>query len=965
MDKKIVKKTDNRKTGFQIRLIFMQHLFISLLLTTTFIISHAYGQQRLEGRVIDSLTSEALQGAGLRLLNTRDSLISNQVSQLNGTFVFTTVAPGQYTLVVNFIGYKTQRLPVKLGAPGQGRPLTVRLPSDITALDAIDIIAPIQEVVLKGDTTEFNAAAYTTEPYADADALITQLPGIELDEQGNVIAQGEQVQRIMVDGKEFFSSDPRIALKTLPADIIDKIQLIDEQSEQARFTGFDDGNRRKIINIVTKPDRRHGYFGRMAGAYGSTERYNGGGYMNFFNGDRRVSMNLVSNNVNQNNFSMAEIGVEDQSRRGGRGGSSRYSSRGTGGGAGNAITNNISLNYSNEWQSKLKFNADYTFNTQDNSISTIVNRETLLGRNANQLNFRNSDNNSINNSHRANANFEYDIDTNQRLTFRPNIRFQRNDRVSVTNSSTMLNTQEPLNASNRTNDNRNHNITFGGDLNYRLRLGKPGRTVSLSANGSLNSNRGLAYNLSLNEFYTDYVLGRADTVNNENNNYSYGNGITGRVAYTEPLGERSRLQANYSIRNTNNYSNRETFEFLAETGQFSELNRQLSNEFNNDYVYHSGGLGYQFSLEPLLFDFGLDFQKARLQNERLFPDEIVTLRDFGSYLPHANLTYRFSREKQLRFEYNTATSAPSINQLQDVINNQNTLNIRAGNPFLKQEYQHRFRLNFRRTAPQTGANLEVNGQFDFSNNSIVNSTWIAAHDTLIAPGILLGKGGNFSRPENIDGAYNMRANVTYGTPVKALKIKVSMTSEAYHNHDIGLLNQQMSYSNTYGVRQRLAVNSSISQKLLFNVSYTGNYSMVRNNRNEGLSYNYYNQTLRNDFTWIFWKGMRVNSSVMYNYNTGLAAGYDQQFILWNASIGKKLFKRQEGEITLSAYDLLNKNINVSRSISESYIEDSQSNMLRQYFMLGFTYNLRKFGGGGGRERPSGMGGERPASGRSW
>lgn len=930
----------------------MQRIFTFLLFATTLFITRVYGQQKLEGRVVDSLTSESLQGAGLRLVNTRDSLIANQVSQPNGAFSLA-VPPGQYTLIVNFIGYKTQRVPVQMGS--ENRQLTVRLPLDVTALDAIDIVAPIQDVVLKGDTTEFNAAAFPTEPYADADALITQLPGIELDEEGNVLAQGEKVQRIIVDGKEFFSSDPRIALKTLPADIIDKIQLIDEQSEQARFTGFDDGNRRKVINIVTKPDRRHGYFGRMAGAFGNTERYNTGGYMNFFDGDRRVSLNLVSNNVNQNNFSMAEIGVEDQGRgsRGGRGGrGSRYGG-GAGGGTGNAVTNNISLNYTNEWQKKLKLNGDYTFNTRDNSINTIVNRETLLGRNANQLSYRNSDNNSINNSHRANINFEYDIDTNQRLTFRPNIRFQQNDRVSTTNSTTMLNTLEPLNASNRMNDNRNHNITFGGDLNYRLRLGKPGRTISLSANGSLNTNRGLAYNLSMNEFYTDYVLGRTDTVNNENNNYSYGNGITGRVAYTEPLGEKSRLQANYSIRNTTNYSNRETFEFLAETGQFSELNRQLSNEFNNDYVYHSGGLGYQFSWEPLLFDFGLDFQKARLQNERIFPDETVTLRDFGSYLPSANLTYRFSREKQLRFEYNTATSAPSIYQLQDVINNQNALNIRAGNPFLKQEYQHRFRVNFRRATPQTGANLEVNGQFDFSNNSIVNGTWIAERDTLIAPGILLGKGGNFSRPENIDGYYNVRASVTYGTPVKPLKINVSVNSEAYHNHDIGLLNQLTSYSNTYGFRQRLAVNSRISQKLLFSVSYTGNYSIVRNNMNEGLSYNYYNQTLRNDFTWIFWKGVRVNSSVMYNYNTGLAAGYDQQFILWNASIGKKLFKREEAEITLSAYDLLNKNINISRDISESYIEDSQSNMLRQYFMLGFTYNLRKFGGGGGRERASG------------
>ena len=945
-----MKQTDANKPYHAIQLLkYMDNGYRRFFLSLVFfsLSFSAVAQQAIRGKIVDSLDHVGLQGANLRLLADQDSLIDERVSSAEGQFRMKPVPPGRYRLQVNYLGYRPSYVRIDVSAKSAPQPLTIPLLPTYRALEEVTVVAAPPMAVMRGDTTEFDAAAFSTEPYADADALIMQIPGVEIDEEGRVKAQGEDVQRIIVDGKEFFSTDPRIALKTLPADIISKIQLIDEQSEQAQFTGFDDGQRRKVINIVTRPDRRKGYFGRVAGGYGASERYNTGGNFNRFDGDRRLTIFAVSNNINQSDFSMASIGGEQGGGRNNRGGRNRS---GAGGGRGISNTHSMSTNFNDEWlDERLDFNANYAFSSTDNETNSLTNREYLIGANANQFNTQNQASGSTNYSHRANMRIRFDIDSNQRIDFRPNLSFQQNDRNSLSNNHTVLGNDDPVNTSVRNNTNENANFNFSGSLDYRLRLGKPGRTVSLSANGSANSNNGLARTYSLNEFFENQTLNRIDTVSNRSHTGGYGNGITGRLAYTEPVGQHSRLQANYSLRNTSNYSNRETFEFLAETGQLGELDRQLSNEFRNDYTYQSGGLSFQIAKrDSFRVEVGMDFQDARLSNNRTFPDAVTTGSRFDSYLPNAEFSYHFSRDKKIDISYRTATNAPSINQLQDVINNQNPLNIRTGNADLKQEYSHRFSLRFNNVNRGSGSNFAANINAELANNRIVNSTYIASADTLIAPDVLLGAGGQFTRPENSNGYYSIRAHTTYGTPIKPWKININVSTNIYHNHDIGLVNHVETYSNSYGVNQRVGANSRFGPHLVVALSYTGNYSFVRNNSDNGLNYTYYNQIIRNDVAYTFWKGVRVASSLYYNYNRGLADGYNQQFTRWNASIGKKLLRREEAEITLSAYDLLNRNTNINRSISERYIQDTQNNALQRYFLLSFTYNLRKFGGSGRR-----------------
>ena len=924
----------------------------------------AFAQQSITGVVVENLSNETLSGASVTLLNSKDSVLLVNRSGTDGKFILKDIPDGNYTLQINFIGFNRHKQALVLHSSNKIAPLKIALDYTNTMLADVDInVAPM--VVMKGDTTEFNASAFTTEPYADADALIAQLPGAEIDEEGKLKIQGEDVVRIMVDGREFFSSDPRIAMKTLPADIIDKIQIIDEKSDQANFTGFDDGERRKIMNIVTKPDRRHGYFGKVAGGYGNSDRFNTGGSINAFQGKRRLSFNLLSNNVNQQGFAMETLagGETVNTGRGGRGGGGRGD-----GGSGIRETSNFASNYNNEWGENIKFNGNYSFNNTNNSGRTLLNREYLIGNKSNQFQIQNQENTGTNRSHQADFRFEYEIDSNNSISFRPNLRYQESSSISFSQNTTSLNKDQPINASIRNNDNTRDNMTVSGDFSYRRKLNNKGRTVSLSVNGSVNSNKGLAYNLSLNEYYKDYLLNRTDTINNENDTQADGNGLTGRLAYTERISTNSRLQANYSLRNTNSYSNRQTFAYLAETGQFGELNEQLSNEFRNEYLYHSAGLAYLFSVQKIRFDLGLDFQDARSKNFRVFPQESNRVSHFASYLPSASFTYRVSKQKNIQVNYKAATRAPNINQLQDVINNQNTLNVRVGNPELKQESGHQFSMNYKTANRESGGNFSVNVNADFTNDGIVNSTFLANQDTVLGPNLILRQGGRFTKPENIDGFYTLRSNASLGIPLKSLKMNINLSTGVFHTRDVGLLNNELTNSYSSGINQRVGINSKISQKIIVSVEYRGNYSSVENSANPDLSYNFYSQNIKNDFTLLFWKGVRTSSTFNYHYSTGLTNDDSQSFILWNASIGKKLFKRQNAEVSLTAYDLFNKNVNFSTNISDQFIEDRESSILNQYFILTFTYNLRKFGGAGagngnGGSRGQTMGGDRPVRSR--
>ncbi len=890
-----------------------------------------YGQNTLSGNIIDKTTATPIQGVTIVAQSLTDSTRYVMSTNAKGVFNKTNLKATSYTIKSNYIGYKTEIRQINF----TGKPVHVLLrlePSEI-ALEEVNITAP-QMVALREDTMEFDARNFSTREFADADELIAQVPGVMIDEEGNVSAHGEQVTKIVVDGKEFFSSDPRIALKSLPAEIISKIQIIDEKSEQARFSGFDDGTRNKVINIVTKPERRHGYFGKANAGVGAAEKFGINANVNQFAGDKKLAINAMANNINETNFA-------EQGRGGVRRGNSNTD-------RGLSDTYAAATNFTNTYlNKKLELSADYNYRSLSTATTSISNIEYITAKRANQFRDQTQFSDILGNEHKLNSRLRWSIDSANRLDIAPNIRYTTSDREIVSDFQT-LREEAMLNSSDRSSHTNNSNFNFGGSLTYMHRFKKRGRTISLSMSGNKSSNEAEALSLAVTSYYKNDIESRRDTNNNQSMTDGYGSGLRSRLAFTETISRASRFQANYSFRNTVGYSDRKTYEFLAETGQLGELRDRLSNAFRNDFVYHGGGLAYIYNKkDKIRVQAGLNYEHGVRKNDRTVPRPIYTVADFNSFLPSLTLVYHLSKERNLEVNYNTETRTPTINQLQDFINNANELNITNGNPNLNQEYAHLVKLQYKDVNKKTGRSLNTNIQFDYFNNKIINSILRPEKDTVlfpeITPQIILREGGRFVSPENNDGAYAFRARNSYGLPIKKWKLNLNFNTNVFYNNNYVILNEELLNDISYGFSQSFGVNSNIKKKYVLGLNYHINANYYENMAARVKKYNVYVHRVSNNTTIELPKRFVLTSNLSYFFDTGFEESEPIKMTLWSASIGYKLFKKQNAEIALKGFDLLNNAKNVRRSVNDEAVTDVVSNTLTRYFLMSFSYNLRQFG----------------------
>lgn len=919
-------------------------LFLLLCLGLT---TNIEAQVKLSGKITDKTKRDVLSNVTIQLLNKKDSTKYAAKTNDNGEYSFDKLTVGTYTVNSTLLGFKPYLAEVQL----TDRPVQLSFemePGEIMIEEIAITAAPM--VAVKGDTMEYNAKNFVTREFADADEMVAQVPGVTIDEDGNVKAHGEDVKRILVDGKEFFSTDPRIALKNLPADIIDKLQIIDEKSEQARFSGFDDGKRSKVINIVTKPDKRKGYFGRANAGKGDSDKFALSTALNSFNGDQRISMTLMANNIN-------ETSLGEQGRGGGRRGNNNTE-------RGLADTYAGAANYSNSFlDKKLEVNGNYNFRYSNTFTNTLSDIEYLAGARANQ--FQNSHQlaTAINNEHTFGGRVKWQIDSMNNLDFTPNLTFRGTGRDNSSSSQMTKNQTELINKSDRKNNNDNNSLNYGGSLSYMHRFRKSGQTISLNASGNKSSNDALGQTLAFVDYYKNAVLDRIDTNDRQNVTNGYGSGFNGKISFTQNLNKFSRLQANYGLRNTNNYSDRKTLEFLAETGQYEELNARLSNEFRNDFTHQSAGLSYSYNKrDTLRIQVGLDYEHGVRVNDRTVPYDLRTVADFGSFLPNFTAVYFFNKERNVEFNYNTNTNVPSIDQLQDYIDNGNELNIRRGNPDLKQEYRHDLRFQYRDVNKVNGRSFTSNASVSFYKNRIVDNRFITDTTLQLFDDVILGAGGSYTVPTNISGQYDIRSTTSYGLPLKKLGFNISLNTNLYLNKNFTYLNDELTPNYGYGVSQQVGMNTTFSRKVIVGFHY--NYS-TRFSDNPTARVTHYRVTdhrLSNTLVLEFWKNMIFSSQYSYIYNGGIMNSGGNNISLLNASLGYKMLKRKNAEISIKGFDLLNNATNINRNVTGSSINNIQSNTLNRYFLLSLTYNLRSFGGRSGNNSERSMDG--PRGGRS-
>ncbi|MEI6059357.1 MAG: TonB-dependent receptor [Bacteroidota bacterium] len=926
-------------------LFFISLLFLNLTFAQEF---------RLTGSLINQADNSPLPGATVKLMSKRDTTqMQYSSSGGRGEFVFEKLARGPFRLEVTYIGFEKYIQDVFAGGKTENIG-TITIKPSSTSLGEFNINGTAIRAEQKGDTTQYNADAFKVTKDANTEDLIKKMPGITI-ENGTVKAHGEDVKRVLVDGKQFFGDDPSVTLKNLPAEVVDKIQVFDKLSDQAAWTGFDDGSGQKTINIVTRNAKNTGQFGKFSAGYGTDGHYLVGANVNFFKGQRRITLLGMSNNVNQQNFSAEDVigsgsGGRQQGMPGGRSGGSPSMQVGPQSGVFN--TNAIGVNYTDAWGSKLTLNASYFWNQGENTTNKQVNRQYIQGGEVSQYYNELSSSKTDNSNHRLNMRIEYSPDSSNSFILTPRLSVQDNTSNSTTGARTALDPDlaNLLNQSINNNNGKANGYNFTNDLLFRHKFHKKGRTFSIDLGTGLSNRYKDNYLLSLSDYYGQAATQTSDSARQYGKSLSDGLNLSSNLVYTEPLGKNSQLQFNYNLSRSQNKNDLKTYDYVTEKLDYTAFDTLLSNIYQNDYITHRLGSGYLYQTEKVSLNLGLTYQYAELKGNTSFPYIDSTSKSFNSVLPNVMLNYKFSKYSNLRVSYRASTNAPSTGQLQQVIDNSNPLLLTTGNPSLQQEIRHFGMSRFSLSNKAKTANLFGMLFFQKTLNYIGNSTFIAHRDTIVN-GHIINRGTQVSKPENLDGAWNTRFLVTVGFPFKPIKSNLNFNTGVSYNRLPSRINAQSNFSNTYGINLGGVLSSNISDKLDFTLTYNLTYNLVENSIQPQLNNNYFFQIGSAQLNWEFWKGFFVQSSVTYQNYNGISTNITDQYTLWNVNVGKKLFKKKNGEIKLSGYDILDENKSLNRNVTDTYIEDSNTEVLRQYFMLSFTYNLRNFTGKGpGEER---------------
>ncbi len=906
----------------------------------------------VKGQVADSASKKALPSATVILKKLSDQSERVFATNPDGEFRFTNVLQDDYRLVVSYVGFKS------LDTMLQVRDTSIDLGEILLAMDTknlgdVTVEGLIERVRQNGDTTEYNADAFKVNPDATAENLVEKMPGVVI-QNGQVQAQGENVRRVLVDGREFFGDDPNAALKNLPAEIIERIQIYDQASDQAQFTGFLDGETTKTMNIITKVSMRNGEFGKVYAGGGSDETYNLGGSINLFRSKSRTTILGQMNNINIQNFSTSDLlGMAAGGRRGGGRGGAGGGRGGAGGGAGTgggsdflvgqqggiSETKALGINYSFEDDQKFKFSGSYFFNQSDNVLDENIFRQFTIPENQGQTFTESSSSPSRNINHRFSGTLEYKFDDKNAIIMRPRFTLQDNSGSAIVNGVTMVN-EDMLNRAFTQNQSDLMAYSFSNNLLFRHAFEKRGRTLSLNLSTAIDENTGDAFLMAENEFFSRNS--RTEEINQFTDTDTYRTNMTINATYTEPLGERNQLSFGYRYGYQYNDSEREVFSFNESNNGYTDLNIPLTSTFENDYITHRAILGFNKRGTKGTLTIRANVQNALLDNDQVFPEADNISRVFNNFLPSVVYRYRFGTGKSFNFNYRTSTNAPSVGQLQNVIDNSNPLNISAGNPQLDQTYQHSATIRYNAVNAETSQTFFTLVSANFSNNEIGNSVFIASRNSTTINGIALQPGATFRQPVNLNGAWNIRSFISYGLPLGGLRSNLNFTGTLSYNQSPEMINEELNFARTPTAGLGLVLSSNISEKLDFTLSTQSSFSSVSNTLTIQNNTSFFNHITRLRLNLIVGKGWVFRSNVNHILNSGLSEGFNQTFVLWNAELGKK-FLGDKAEVNISAFDILKQNQSIQRSVTGSYIEDRQTQILTQYFMLNLVFNIRSFG----------------------
>jgi hypothetical protein len=898
----------------------------------------------VKGKLTDTAARQPLAGATVAiLLGSDSSLASFTLSDKKGEFEIKNLAAGKYLLVVSFTGYEVFNKPFSLTTAMPGALFgEINMQREYKTLTGV-VVSDISPVKIHGDTISFKANAFNTRPDATVEDLLKKLPGIQVQKDGTIKALGETVMKVYVDGKEFFGNDPKIATKNLTAAMVDQIQVFEDMSEQARFTKIDDGNRSKAINIKLKKDKKKGDFGRIGAGAGTDARYEGSLSYNHFRGNRRISLVGSANNTNKLSYTFSDYSSA-------QGGMSQFSSGGSG--FGNAGMANASastpggistprsagINYNDQWGPKIDFRSSYFYADNENLLrQNKFRRNTFPGDSSSEISSA-GDLQNRNKNHRVNGRWEFLVDSANSILYTANLSIQQNT-VSASDTSFTLSKASAnflaATARSEKNDSRD-GMNYSGELLYRRKFNRPGRTFTFGWRHSKSDNKTDSRNRSpVTTFYSDGSMAAFINLHQQSLQTAEADGNTFSASYTEPIGQNKLVEINYAYSGAENISDKKTYDFNPGTGKYDIMNLQLTNSFQ--YDNNSSRMGFNFRQQQKKYNYqlGMAVQFSRLDNRNIIAatgkDSTINQR-FTNLFPSANFNYAFTRSKNIRILYRGRTNAPGASQLQDVPDVSNPLQIKTGNPELKQEFINNINISYNSFALQFQRFFSANINFTITGNKIVNSIDSAGTAVVVY------------KPENLSGSFNGSSMISLGFPVKKIKgLNVNLNNMSYFSRDASLVYRKKTFTTILQVNQAVGISYGRDE---FDIAVSGGavYTRVSYDLQQNNDTRYLNQAWSADFSYRFRHRFFFLTDLDYFISTGRTEGYNQNILLWNVAFAKKFLKNNAGEIKFTVYDILKQNNGLNRIIGENYYEDIRANVVPRFFLLSINFNINRIGG---------------------
>ncbi|HBG57100.1 MAG TPA: TonB-dependent receptor, partial [Porphyromonadaceae bacterium] len=726
-------------------------------------IAQAQSETSISGKLIDEETEEPVPLASVRVLQRADSaFVTGKASNAEGLFTIP-VKSGSYILHISFIGYNDVYRDVQVTSSHPNVKLgNIILSNDNIMLSETVVTAKAPEITVKGDTLEYNADSYKVTESAVVEDLLKKMPGVEIDNEGKITVNGKEIKKILVDGEEFFSNDPKVASKNLPAKMVEKLQVLERRTEMAQMTGFDDGEEENVINLMVRPGMKEGLFGSAFAGYGSKERYEGNAMVNYMKDKDQYTFLGGINNTNNAGFS--DLASSMFGSMGGRGGRGMM----FGGQDGIATSANLGGNFSKQFTPKLKFGGNVRYGYTDNNVLSNVFTQNLLSA-GNTL--EEESNVANNKSQNFNLDFrlEWDPDSLTKIIFRPQVSFYNNNRNE---------TGDFLTVSELTGDTINHGESDyfsegkGKDMSFNLdasrQLGKEGRVLSVQLRGQT----GDSDNEGTSKSGTFYNGTRPnDIIDQRFTNVNSSQSWRGYVSYVEPIGTNNFLQLAYQYRQNFSESDKDT-RSRDESGNYTVLDTLYSKRLENNFVNQELEVNFRSVREKFDYLFGFSMQPSSSRSKTFIGSDIKYdgKQDVINYAPMAQLNYRWSRTHNLRIRYFGNTDQPSVSQLSPVVDVSDPLNISYGNPNLKPSFQHRLNIRYQISNPEKASSF----------NAFINGGYLT-NDIVRATITNVNTGRKMSTYQNVTGNWNANGRIMFNVPLKNIKFSVFSMSFASYN----------------------------------------------------------------------------------------------------------------------------------------------------------------------------------------